>query len=114
MVARRFFSAGGRSRSNAPNIDAASARNSTARPISTIGLDSALPNTPPVVAAMRPSGVNSAAMPSTNTVESIAAFWRLSVLLAPNTLTVIAIIGYTHGVSDVAMPAPKISTNAYA
>ena len=47
-----------------------------------------------------------------DTVESSAALPRLSVLLAPNTLTVIAIIGYTHGVSEVARPAPKISTSA--
>ena len=53
-------------------------------------------------------------MPKTNEVDRSAALLRLSACLAPNTLTVIAIIGYTQGVNEVARPATKISPSAPA
>src|SRR5690606_33105232 len=60
---------------------------------------------PPLIAAMTPSVVNSTVIPATNADDSAAPWARLCTLRAPNTLTVIAIIGYTQGVSEVATPA---------
>ena len=92
-------------------LKAITANNADSVP-TTQGLASALPNALPVNADTTPSGVKSAAMPNTNAVDRRAARVRLSACLAPNTLTVIAIIGYTHGVNEVARPATKISPSA--
>ena len=92
-------------------LNAITANNADKVP-TTQGLASALPNALPVSAETTPSGVKSAAMPNTNEVDRSAAYCRLSACLAPNTLTVIAIIGYTQGVNEVARPATKISPSA--
>ena len=110
--ASRFCNAEGRVRSNKPNMLNAIMANKTASAPTTQGLARALPKALPVRAETTPSGVKSAAIPRTNALESIAALARLSACLAPNTLTVIAIIGYTHGVSEVARPAKKTSPKA--
>jgi hypothetical protein len=67
--------------------------NTSASAPATIGLPSSSPNTPPLSAATTPSAVNKTVMPATNAVESSAPSARLRTLRAPNTLTVIAIIG---------------------
>jgi hypothetical protein len=86
--------------------------NKTASPPTTQGLASALPKALPVIAEITPSGVKREVIPSTKHVDSMAALARVLACLAPNTLTVIAIMGYTHGVNEVARPATKISPNA--
>ncbi len=59
----------------------------------THGLPSALPNPLPVSADATPMGVKSATMPSTNVSDRSSPCARLFASLAPNTETVMAIIG---------------------
>jgi hypothetical protein len=60
----------------------------------------------PVSAAARPKGTNMTTRPSTNTAESASACQRDLAFEAPNTLTVMAIIGYTQGVKLDKRPEP--------
>ncbi|MCZ7683952.1 MAG: hypothetical protein M5U28_36365 [Sandaracinaceae bacterium] len=93
MVARRFWSEAGRLSSKAPNIDAAMAMRNAASGNTNHGLESCEPKTPPVSPATTPTGVKSAHIPSTYIVERPAPCSLLLAWLAPNTLTVMAIIG---------------------
>ncbi len=79
--------------SNAPSIDAESARKTSATNPTTHRFERADPNSVPDTAAPTPSAVNMSAMPRTNTLESAAASRRDLAVRAPKTLTVIAIIG---------------------
>ena len=75
--ARRLVNRAGSANSNAPNSDAASARNSTDTPTTTQRFCSAAPNTEPDSPASTPIGTNIATMPSTNDSESAAPSQRL-------------------------------------
>src|SRR5688572_10535688 len=112
-LARRFFNPEGRSSSNAPNMEAASTRNSALKLTMTHGLESKLPNTPPVRPATTPSGTNISTMPATNAAESRKPSKRLLTLRAPNTLTVTATIGYTQGVKLTSRPLANAARVAY-
>ena len=91
--ASRFCKLDGKAKSKNPNMLSAITRNRAASTPTTHELAKALPNALPVNADSTPSGVKSTAMPRTKEVDSSAAFARLSACRAPNTLTVIAIIG---------------------
>ncbi len=99
-----WFKLAGSAISNAPKSDAASAVKTTAITVTTHGLPSAEPKPLPVIAETTPIGVNRATMPSTNVSDSSAPCARLFASFAPKTDTVMAIIGYTHGVRLVASP----------
>ena len=66
--------------------------------------DRRLPKSAPDLAAPTPSAVNRTAIPRTNAAESAAPCARDLASCAPNTLTVMPIIGQTHGVALVASP----------
>src|SRR5689334_19874048 len=98
----------GRLSSNAPNIDAASAANSSTIGITTNGFARIVPNWPPTSAMMTPRLAYVTPMPMTYEVASNSALPRLTSLpRAPKMPRVIGIIGYTHGVSDVWKPKPN-------
>jgi hypothetical protein len=92
-VERRLLRLAGSASSNAPNREAARARNTNAMTPTTQGLPSAEPKPLPVIAETTPIGVNRHTMPSTNVSDRRAPCQRLLASLAPKTETVIAIIG---------------------
>src|ERR1017187_2297828 len=92
-VARRLVTLDGRAISKAPNIDAESKRKTMETKPTTHLFERAEPKRAPESAAPTPRAVNMTAIPSTNTPERAAACPRLLAVRAPNTLTVMAIIG---------------------
>ena len=82
----------GSASSNAPNIDAAIATNSSASGTTTQGLARNVPNALPTSAKIVPSVPNITAMPATYSVASVNARPR-DTPLPPNTLMVMGIIG---------------------
>ncbi len=107
---RRCMTDSGSVRSKAPNMEADIARNTATSPTTTHWFASSEPKRPPVSAATTSIGVNSATMPRTKLVERSIASARDFASRAPKTLTVMAIIGYTQGVSDTPRPPRNAAT----
>src|SRR5882672_7154528 len=104
------WSPDGSASSNAPNIDRASARKRAISGNTTHGLCSCEPKLVafPTSAMVTPSVAYVRPMPPTYAVASaIARRFETSLPRAPKIASVIGIIGYTHGVSEVKKPNPN-------
>src|SRR6185503_15843619 len=104
----------GKLRSNAPNIDAASARNNPTSGNTIHGFASWVPKSPalPSIANVTPSTEYVTPMPPTYAVARPIARRRVTLSpRAPKIASVIGIIGYTHGVSEVRKPNPNAARN---
>ena len=111
-VEKRCITDSGSVRSKAPNIDAAMRGEDDADADDDHLLARIAPKRPPVSAAMTSIGVKRATMPSTKLVERSIAWARDFASRAPKTLTVMAIIGYTQGVSETSRPPPSAPRRA--